>query len=98
MKKLSRRTVAAGAVGLLLGLGGCKELAKGMKHAAATREEIKNELGVDSNVSFQINNDRKTVTVKLSSKPKGDDKEIKQKVIDIVNKKFGEVDEVVVEL
>jgi len=85
-------------MGLLLGLGGCKELAQGVKQAAVAREEIKKELGVECNVSINISNGHKTVTVKLSSTPKGDKKEIKQKVIDIVKKKVDDVDEVVVEL
>jgi len=85
---MKRRHILLGLTGAALAtsLSGCDML----KEASAIRDDIKNELGVDANVGVNVNNGDKTVNVTLSSTPKGEAAEIKQKVEAIVKKHAGE--------
>jgi len=74
------------------------ELKEGMGHVVEVKKKIKSELGVDANVNFNITNGHKVVTVELSSTPKGDAKDIKDRVEKIVRAEFGAVDEIRVSL
>ena len=97
-RNISRRQAMAGlamaAAVLVLPLSGCDTI----KGLGAIRDDVKSELGVDALVNIQIRNGTKSVNVTLQSTPKGDAKEVKAKVENIVNRHITGVDNVTISM
>jgi hypothetical protein len=74
------------------------QLKEGMEKSIACKDDIKKEMGVEANVSFNISNGRKVINVVLSETPPGDAVATKAKVEAIVRKHFPDADEIDVKM
>ena len=70
------------------------ELKEGVEKSMAVSADIKKEYGVESNVSINISDGKRRISVVLASTPSGDAQEIKKGVEAIVMKHFPDADEV----
>lgn len=98
------KTLRAGLLGLGMAMAvvppttGCKAMKEGLENAMGVRDDIKAEYGVEASVNFSTVNGKTTVKVELNEAPDGDAKEIKAKIKKMVEKRFPDVDEVVVRM
>ena len=70
------------------------ELKEGVEKSMAVSADIKKEYGVESNVSINISDGKRKISVVLSSTPAGNAQEIKKGVEAIVKRHFPNADEV----
>lgn len=80
------------AMGCCGDLGG--QLEEGMEKSFACSNDIKKEVGVQANVSFNVSDGKKVIKVVLAEAPPGDAKATKAKVEKIVRRHFPDADSV----
>lgn len=83
---------------LLLGTAACGGFAEALEAKSEVEEAVKTQLQVDATVSFHIHNTEKTVTVRLKEVPNLPAPELKQRVIELVQRLDPDADEILIQL